>query len=207
MYNDLSDSNLIQRLAVSTDEEKNRIFLTLYDRYKNLVLKIAFHYVKDYERAGDLMHDVFLRVIQSVDRLKQPDLFKSWLMTITRNICVDSLRKTSYLMNQDFLDASIEVVSSDRVEDKVIAGIDRQKILSSLRACIQCLGEFELNVFKLRWQGLRAAQICKILAAEKSQVRRSYDKIKRALEACMERKGLKISIDQMMYLGEIDDEG
>lgn len=205
MHTQLSDADLIQRLRVSGDEEKKEIIVTFYERYKSLVLKVAYHYIKDYDRAGDLMHDVFIRVIQNVEKIKDPELFKSWLMTITRNLCVDSLRKTSHLIDEDLLGAKIEVTCSERVEDALIAGMDRRKILDLLAGCIQRLEEFDLRVFKLRWQGLRAAQVCKILVAEKPQVRRSYDKIKRVLESCMERKGLKISIDQMINLGEIDE--
>lgn len=206
MAKEMSDADLIRRLEDCPEDEKKEVFLTLYDRYKNLVLKVAYHYVKDYDRASDLTHDVFVRVIQSVQRLKDPDLFKSWLMTITRNLCVDSLRKTSYLSGAELLDARVEISGSERVEDALIAGMDHSKILELLKDCIQRLEEFDLTVFKLRWQGMRAAQVCKVLAVDKPQVRRSYDKIKRVLETCMQRKGLQISIDQMISLGEIDHE-
>ena len=205
MQGEHSDSDLIQRLASCGDNERKEIFLTLYDRYKNLVLKIAYHYLKNYDRAGDMMHDVFLRVIQNAENLKDPNVFKSWLMTVTRNLCVDSLRKTSYLVEDDPEAARVEVAGSERVEDALIAGMDRRKILEQLTACIQRLEEFDMNVFRLRWQGLRAAQVCKTLDVDKQEVRRSYDRMKRVLETCMDRKGLKISIDQIIYLGETDD--
>jgi hypothetical protein len=57
----------------------------------------------------------------------------------------------------------------------------------------------------LRWQRLKGAQIVRILKTEKSELRRSYDRIKRILEACMQTKGLNISIEQIISLGEIDE--
>src|SRR6187401_177119 len=113
MHNELSDSELIRKLSSSTDEEKKEIFLALYDRYKNLVLKVAYSYVKNYDRAGDLMHDVFLRVMQKAEAIKDPDVFKSWLMTVTRNLCVDSLRKTSYITDE-VLDETLEVAIGEK---------------------------------------------------------------------------------------------
>lgn len=202
MHHELSDAELIRRLSAAGDQEKKDIFLVLYDRYKNLVLKVAYHYVHDYDRAADLMHDVFIRVIQKGEGIKDPGLFKSWIMTVTRNICVDSLRKTSYLTE---LDPTVDVTAGERVEDALIAGMDMQKIVELLSECIKRLEDFDHQVFKLRWQGLKAARVCKILAADRPEVRRSYDRIKRILETCMQRKGLKISIDRILSLGEIDE--
>ncbi|HSP05624.1 MAG TPA: sigma-70 family RNA polymerase sigma factor, partial [Acidobacteriota bacterium] len=184
MHAQQSDSELIQRLVSCGDEERKEIFLALYDRYKSLILKVAYHYVKNYDRAGDLMHDVFLRIIKNAGRIKDPNLFKSWVMTITRNLCVDTLRKTSSLIEEDIEGVTIEVAYSDRVEDALIAGMDRRRILEELSGCIRRLEEFDLEVFRLRWQGHKAAQVCKILDAEKAEVRRSYDRMKRILETC-----------------------
>ena len=204
-HEQVSDSDLLRRLAACGPEEKKEIFFALYERYKSLVLKISYHYLKNYDLAGDLMHDVFVRVIQSAEKIKDPDVFKSWLMTITRNLCVDSLRKTSYLVEENPAAPRIEVVYGERIEEALIAGMDRRRILEQLSACIHRLEAFDLSVFKLRWQGLKAAQVCKVLNADKPEVRRSYDRIKRVLETCMERKGLKISIEQVLILGEIHE--
>jgi RNA polymerase sigma-70 factor, ECF subfamily len=200
-----SDSELIERLPVCNEEEKKEIFLTLYDRYKNMVLKCCYHYLGDYELANDLFHDIFVKILQKAQAIKNPALFKSWLMTIARNSCVDYLRKTSYLKNEFPLTVELEVALDTRVEDKIIAEMDKDKILNHLSACIQRLDGFQLSVFKLRWQGLKAAQISKILKTDKAQLRRSYDNIQRTVVDCMEKKGFTISMDRIITLGEMDE--
>jgi RNA polymerase sigma factor (sigma-70 family) len=204
MPRELSDSELIERLKTRNDEEKKDIFLTLYDRYKNLVLKISYEQLHDYDRAGDVLHDVFVRVIEDFAGIKDGAVFKSWIMAVTRNRCVDLLRKTSYLKNYP-LDATIQVRLGERMEDVLIASMDRQKILRLLSSCIQGLDEFHLNILKLRWKGLRSTELSKTLSIDKMEIRRSYDKIKRVLEGCMRSKGLTISIDQIISLGELDE--
>jgi len=52
---------------------------------------------------------------------------------------------------------------------------------------------------------MRAAEILKIVGLNKSELRRSYDRLKNLLEVCMKRKGLTISIDQIISLGELDE--
>lgn len=205
MRTDVSDKELILRLRESSGEEKQQILLLLYDRYKLLVLKVCYNYLADYEMAGDLMHDIFVKVIENAANIKNPAIFKSWLMTITRNLCVDYLRKTSLLKNQESLTPEIEVSCKKYTEQTIIAELDRETILRHLNGCIGNLDAFELNILKLRWRGLRAAQILSTVKTDKAQLRRSYDKIKRTLENCMESKGFQISIDQILALGEFDE--
>jgi len=200
---ELSDFELIRELSNCNAEDRNEIYLILYDRYKNLVLKVAYTYLRDYDRAGDLMHDVFVRVIETVGTLRNPHTFKSWIMKITRNLCVDSLRKTSLLTSH--VDAEIEVSCAERFEDCLIAGMEKKRILEPLSDCIGQLEEFDLSVFELRWQGLKSAQLCKIFTKDKQQIRRSYDRIKKVLESCMHKKGFRISIDQIIQMGELDE--
>src|SRR5688572_13169557 len=108
MHDTQSDSDLVTKLRVCSDKEKQDILLVLYERYKLLILKICFHYLADYEQANDVFHDVFVKVIENAEKLKNPSVFKSWLLTITRNICVDRLRKTSLLKDQEPLTTRME---------------------------------------------------------------------------------------------------
>lgn len=204
MFEKVADAELLTSLPHSTDVQKKEILLVLYERYKNLVLKVCFYHLADYEAASDVFHDVFIKVIENADSLKNPNLFKSWLMTVTRNLCVDRLRRSSYLKGQEPLSAEIEVSCEERVEDRYIAEMERERILNHLTGCVHKLDPSLLNIFRLRWTGLRAAQILKIVKTDKAELRRSYDRIKSVLEGCMRTKGYKISIEQIIGLGEID---
>jgi RNA polymerase sigma-70 factor (ECF subfamily) len=204
-HNDLSDRQLVTRLANCSDAEKQEILLQLYERYKLLVLKVCYRYASDYDMAADLMHEVFVKVIENAGNIKNPAIFKSWLMTITRNLCVDYLRKTSLLKNQESLTPEIEITCSKYTEDTIIASLGREAVLKQLQGCINHLDAFDQNVLRLRWQGLRAARIQAIVKTDKAQLRRSYDKIKKVLESCMESKGFEISIEQILILGELDE--
>jgi RNA polymerase sigma-70 factor (ECF subfamily) len=205
MYEQLSDADLIVALRQRDEMSKQKILLALYERYKNLVLKICYSHLGDYDEARDAFHDVFLKVMKNAEKIENPALFKSWLMSISRNLCVDRLRRSSYLMEQDPISQQIEVSCDERVEDRYVAEMDRQKILNHLTSCVQKLDPQDLSIFKLRWQGLKAAQILKIVPTQKTELRRSYDRIKISLERCMKANGLILSIDQIISLGEIDE--
>jgi RNA polymerase sigma factor (sigma-70 family) len=201
----VSDSDLIEKLRSSNEEQKKEIYLHLYERYKNLVLKIAYQRLRDYDLSADVLHDVFVRVIRSVETIKDAAVFKSWIITITKNRCTDLLRKTSHLKNSAPLDPKIEVSMSERTEDVLVANVDKQKMLHALARCIGGLDGFDLNVFKLRWKGLKSEQISRIFSFDRLQMRRCYRRIKNNLETCMESRGLNISIDQIILLGDLDE--
>jgi RNA polymerase sigma factor (sigma-70 family) len=205
MNQELSDADLLIRLRDGTQSQKKEILITLYERYKHLVLKLCYYHLGDYDLADDAFHDVFVKVIENAETIRNPAIFKSWLMTIARNLCVDRLRHSSYLKGQESGSARIEVSCEERVEDRYIAEIDRQKILGCLAACLKNMDPVHLSIFKLRWSGLRAAQILKIQKIDNASLRRSYDRIKELLEGCMKSKGFKISIEQILLLGELDE--
>ena len=205
MYKNLTDSELLITLRQSNNQSKTEILLIFYERYKHLVLKVCYHYLADYDQANDVLHDAFVKVLENAETVLNLKNFKGWLLTITRNLCVDRLRHASYLKGQEGDSALIEVSCENRVEARYVAEMDRKKLLGHLVSCIQKLEASDLRIFKLRWRGMRAAEIQKIVGLNKSELRRSYDRLKNLLEVCMKRKGLTISIDQIISLGELDE--
>jgi RNA polymerase sigma-70 factor, ECF subfamily len=197
-----TDLQLINRFQNTKGDARNEILLILYDRYRNLILKICRHYLKSGDLPYDAFHDTFIKIAQNLDKLRNPGVFKGWAMRIARNVCVDYLRKTS-LSNESIEQPDMIQVSSVNMEEVYIAEIDRKNVLLSLKGCIQRLRPFDLRVLELRWRGLKAGQILEILHTDKSELRRSYDRIKKGLECCMGKKGLRISIGEILNFGGI----
>ena len=49
----------------------NREYNEIYEKYKNLVLKVAYDYSgDDYDAAQDIMQETFLKLYMDFDRLK-----------------------------------------------------------------------------------------------------------------------------------------
>lgn len=194
-----TDLALVTRLQNCTTAEKNEILMTLYERYKNLILKICFHYMKNYDQAQDVFHDAFIKVIENAENLKNPEVFRSWFVTITRNLCVDRLRRISF---KDREPVPARVVA-DRVEDLFVASIEKDRMLVHLSDCVQKLDDSLLNILKLRCQGFKAAEISRVLSINKLQLRKSYRRMKSILESSMKERRIEISIDQIIELGEV----
>ena len=58
----------------------------LYQQYKPQLLKICRQYTKEDDVAEDLLHDAFVVIFTSLDRLENDDKLEAWMYAIVRNV-------------------------------------------------------------------------------------------------------------------------
>lgn len=70
-------------------------FEMLVDKYKSRVFTTIQMIVKDQGTAEDLLQDVFVKVVQTLnsDRYNEEGKFQPWLMRIAHNLAIDHFRK------------------------------------------------------------------------------------------------------------------
>lgn len=61
--------------------------------HQGRVYGLAYHYTTQAEDARDLTQDVFVRVYQNLALLPDEDGWLPWILRITRNACIDHLRR------------------------------------------------------------------------------------------------------------------
>ncbi|GGF48823.1 MULTISPECIES: RNA polymerase sigma factor [Echinicola] len=107
-------------------------FEVLVDKYKSRVFTTIYMIVKDQGLAEDLLQDVFVKVIQTLnsDRYNEEGKFQPWLMRIAHNLAVDYFRKMKrypFIMMEDgsnlfntlkFADSNVE---DQKVKDETHA--------------------------------------------------------------------------------------
>ena len=85
----------------------------LYEKYSDDILRYSYSILKNLEEAEDMVHEVFIRHIESENSFKGDCSYKTWLLVITRNLCFNKL-KSSGFANESFEDScSNEVYESD----------------------------------------------------------------------------------------------
>lgn len=67
-------------------------FDNLVKTYRHRVYGFAFHYLGDEEEAADVTQDVFIRMWQNRNQI-DVERALAWLLRVTRNTCVDAIRK------------------------------------------------------------------------------------------------------------------
>lgn len=87
-YAHITDQELLDRFYSDHDNEWLGILL---QRYTLLLLGVTMKYLKNEEEAKDSVQQIFLKVIQELQKYKV-EYFKSWLYMVAKNHCLMKLR-------------------------------------------------------------------------------------------------------------------
>ena len=88
-FNHITDQELLERFYADHDNEWLGILL---QRYTLLLLGVSMKYLKNEEEAKDSVQQIFLKVIQELQKYKV-EYFKSWLYMVAKNHCLMKLRE------------------------------------------------------------------------------------------------------------------
>lgn len=70
-------------------------FTELVEKYKQPVMNLVYRFLRDATEAEDLSQNVFVQVHKSAARYEVSARFSTWLFTITRNLCLNEIRRRS----------------------------------------------------------------------------------------------------------------
>ncbi len=70
-------------------------FTRLVEKYQQPVINLAYRTLHDLTEAEDLAQNVFVQVYKSARRYQASAKFSTWLFTITRNLCLNEIRRRS----------------------------------------------------------------------------------------------------------------
>jgi len=160
----------------------------------------------DWEDTTDLAQEVFIRVWRSINNLRNPASFRSWLTQIVTNLFYDELRKRPRQLNTLSLDQSFE---SDDEQDNATrdvrdnaAGPDeicqRKELNKVVREAMASLPDQFRNVIVLReLEGLSYEEIAELTNADlgtvKSRISRARTKIQNILTPYLNADEVKLA--------------
>ena len=141
-----------------------KCFRSLYDAYYAYLCGLAVSYIHDFEKARELVNDVFLRVWEHRAQLKYPPL--PYLISGVRNACYNYLRdsRKASEVRLSLLERVPDVALYDEHEVEDIIGL-----ISALSARLpkRCSEVFTLHFY----EGMDTADIAVKLGVSPSTVR------------------------------------
>lgn len=171
------EAALATELAIIAEARLDpRAFAPLYERYVDLVYRYCLRRLGDPDHAADATSLVFSRAIGALghftpDRRGTGSTFRSWLLTIARNVVIDNARKNRAMNQLD--DTSIQAVLRDTApspEERAIAADERTRI----EAALAQLPERQRQIVELRLIGLRGAEIASVLGMSVGAVKTAH---------------------------------
>ncbi len=117
-YQHITDQELLEQFYADHNNEWLGIIL---QRYTLLLLGVSMKYLKNEEEAKDSVQQIFLKVIQELQKYKV-EYFKSWLYMVAKNHCLMKLRDRQ---------GKITIEINDRLTAKPEEETDRQKLVQN----------------------------------------------------------------------------
>jgi len=107
--------------------------------HRRKVFNIAYKFVGKHDLAKDLTQDIFLKLYRSLDTFDRRANFQTWLISVSRNLCIDhyrSVRKERETINRDVDASTLSPVSRDR---SAYAQLELRDRVQLLRAALDML--------------------------------------------------------------------
>ena len=91
------------------------------------VFNVAYKFTGKHDEAEDLTQDIFVKIFKSLHTFDRRANFQTWLISISRNLCIDhyrSVRKERETISRDV--DSREMGTATQAEPGPLAGIERE---------------------------------------------------------------------------------
>lgn len=113
--------------------------------HRRKVFNLAYKFVGRHDEAEDLTQDIFLRIFKALHTFDRRANFQTWLISISRNLCIDhyrSLRKERETMARDVDASELTPSSSERTPEGRLEQLDvKQLVRQALTALPSTLRE------------------------------------------------------------------
>jgi len=149
-------------------------------QHDKAVYRVAAALLRDAREAEDVAQDVFLSYWHNGAHVERP---REWLLRVTRNACLDRLRKTGRLVSHEA--AEIPEASHDR---DPAWHYEQQELAAELRECLSSLPEPQRSLIVLfDMQGCDGATCARVLGLNVNQVKVYLHRARRRLRLQLER--------------------
>ena len=158
-----------------------RTFEELYDQYSNDVLRMAYFYLGDRQRAEDVCQDVFIKLYTRADTI-EPGKEKAWLLRVTVNACRD-LWRGAWLKRVVLGAPTLEIIPS---QDETIEQREEKEEL--MQAIHKLPGAFKETVLLHYYQGLGIAEIAQMLGLPEGTISSRLSRARKKLETLLKEE-------------------
>ena len=153
----------------------------LYRTYAQRMRGVCRRYVSDEETISDVLHDSFVIIFTSFDKLRDDRKAEAWMMSITRNVASkykDHLAKMTFVQLED-----AEQLQAPEVENEV-RGVPLEDVMQLVDRLPEGYGQvFRLSVF----EGMSHREIADMLGIEPHSSSSQLARAKKMLRKMMQQ--------------------
>ncbi len=167
----------IEELIEDIAKGKTEKLEVLYEETSTAIFGYALSMMKNKSDAEDIVHDCYLKIYQSCRNYKKQGKPLAWILTITRNLCLERLRKENR-------NANIEIEEWMLVDNENLSNEERM----TLRESMMILSEEERQIVYLHAvAGLKHREISQVMDKNLATVLSKYNRAIKKLRLVLER--------------------
>jgi RNA polymerase sigma-70 factor (ECF subfamily) len=162
-----TDQELVVRLLKGDQEA----FAELVERHQRAVFNLTYRMLGEAREAEDAAQEAFLRAYQHMDRYDAERPFKTWLLSIASNYCIDRLRKRrlTWLSLDEPLPPHPALNSHEAGPEDSAVGKERDAAVHTLLN--QLAPEYRAAVILRYWYDMSYSEIAEMLDTTESAVK------------------------------------
>jgi len=132
--------SLIQRCLHGDERERETAWEAIVRQHWRKVFNVAYKFVGRHDEAEDLTQDIFLKVFRSLNTFDRRANFQTWLVSVSRNLCIDhyrSVRKERQTIDRDVDATALSPVSREAGPAAALEQRDRVLLLREALGALQ----------------------------------------------------------------------
>lgn len=174
-----------QRLLLEITQGSRSAFKQLYEQTSPLLYAVALKIVKKQDMAEEVLQEVYLTIWHAASQYNiERGSVRTWLSTITRNRCIDRLRRTpkesaldSHHENELVATTLDPLQCAENADDQNLLMLCLDRLDEKQRACVS------LAFFEGMTHQEVAGHLTVPLGSAKTWIRRGLDVLKKCMEA------------------------
>jgi len=165
-YNSLTNEELMKALSKGDqrafDELYKRFYAQLLGYFKNMLWG-------DREKAEDMVHDIFAKIIKNPDYFDTNRSFRTWLFSVASNMCKNEYKKQAVRKNTS---TGVEDYRSISSSTNVLAEVQDIQFQQAFEENLAKMDEKHREVFALRHlEGLSMKEIAEVMEINEGTVK------------------------------------
>ncbi len=177
----LEDNELVALYKSAANQDALAVF---YQRYAGLIMGTCVKYLKDAEKAADAAADIYTELVEKLLKY-EVDQPKAWLYMLTKNHCLQKLRKEKTHRETEFSEEFMQSADDFNLDDIR----EKENLLNTMHDCIEQLRDEQQQTITLFYLEKKCYQeIAQATGLEWNQVRSHIQNGRRNLKNCMDNK-------------------
>ncbi len=178
-----------QELVVQTLNGEREAFTELVSRYQRSVYNLTYRMLGEAREAEDAAQEAFMRAYQHLKRYDTKRSFKTWVLSIASNYCIDRLRKRRliWLSIDEPLPPHPALSSSQPSPEQSAVNSERQSTVRSMLGELQ--PDYRAAVILKYWYDMSYAEIAETLDTTESAIKSRLFRARQMLAKKIEARG------------------